>query len=643
MHVARELIVIVTVVAAIAGVARRIGRTAPLVLVVAGIIASYLPGVDDMTVDPDLILVGILPPLLYSAAIRTSLIDVRSNLRPIGLLSVGYVGFTTVCIGFIAAWLLPIPLAAAFALGAVVAPPDAVAATSIGRKVGMPRRVVTILEGESLVNDATAIVCLRTAIAAMAGSVTALEITRDFARSAFGGVLVGVLAALVIGHIRKKLDDTVLDTTISLLSPWVAYLAAEEIHASGVLAVVVMGLLLGHKAYVIQSAPSRLLERGNWATVQFILEHVVFFLIGLQAQAIVDAVADSTLSAATIAGSAALILVAVIVLRFVWVFPATYVPRWISPRIAERDPAPPWQVPTVISWAGMRGVVTIAAVFLLPDDTPHRATLVLIALVVAAGTLLIQGPTLPWLVRRLGLSGPNAAQDLLTEALLYQKAARAGLAALDNAATGDEPANILARLRSSGLERADAAWESLGGDGETPSQTYALATRDHAGLRTRRQCWKPATRAPHPTKCSARCWARSTSKRASSSRTSAPAVSNATATSRPPTSNCSVAPSYAPRSARMFPTHEPPTDARNVFSTALDGCTCACASRVATSGVATRLSNATQTSTSARRDIRSCVASNPTNCGGGATSTTRSADNPEVGGAVSRARRRRRG
>jgi CPA1 family monovalent cation:H+ antiporter len=473
MHVARELIVIVTVVAAIAGVARRIGRTAPLVLVVAGIIVSYLPGVDDMAIDPDIVLVGILPPLLYAAAIRTSLVDFRSNVRPIALLSVGYIGFTTVCIGFIAWWLLPVPLAAAFALGAVVAPPDAVAATSIARKVGMPRRVVTILEGESLVNDATAIVCLRTAIAAMAGSVTALEITGDFVRSVLGGVGVGVLAAFVIGHIRKKLDDIVLDTTISLVSPWVAYLAAEEIHASGVLAVVVLGLLLGHKAYMIQSAPSRLLERGNWATVQFILEHVVFFLIGLQARTIIDDVADSTLSAATIALAAAVVLVAVIVLRFVWVFPATYVPRWVSRRIAGRDPAPPWQVPTVISWAGMRGVVTIAAVFLLPDDTPHREALVLIALVVAAGTLLIQGPTLPWLVRRLGLVGPNAAQDLLTEALIYQKAARAGLAALDNATTGDEPANILARLRISGLERADAAWESLGGDGETPSQVYA--------------------------------------------------------------------------------------------------------------------------------------------------------------------------
>jgi CPA1 family monovalent cation:H+ antiporter len=454
-------------------VARRIGRTAPLVLVVAGIIVSYLPGVDDMAIDPDIVLVGILPPLLYAAAIRTSLVDFRSNVRPIALLSVGYIGFTTVCIGFIAWWLLPVPLAAAFALGAVVAPPDAVAATSIARKVGMPRRVVTILEGESLVNDATAIVCLRTAIAAMAGSVTALEITGDFVRSVLGGVGVGVLAAFVIGHIRKKLDDIVLDTTISLVSPWVAYLAAEEIHASGVLAVVVLGLLLGHKAYMIQSAPSRLLERGNWATVQFILEHVVFFLIGLQARTIIDDVADSTLSAATIALAAAVVLVAVIVLRFVWVFPATYVPRWVSRRIAGRDPAPPWQVPTVISWAGMRGVVTIAAVFLLPDDTPHREALVLIALVVAAGTLLIQGPTLPWLVRRLGLVGPNAAQDLLTEALIYQKAARAGLAALDNATTGDEPANILARLRISGLERADAAWESLGGDGETPSQVYA--------------------------------------------------------------------------------------------------------------------------------------------------------------------------
>ena len=463
----------IAAVALVSGVARRFGRTAPLLLVVAGVGASFLPGVDEVRVDADVILVGVLPPLLYATAIRTSLVDFRANTRPIALLSIGLVAFTTVIIGLLTWWLLPVPFAAACALGAVVAPPDAVAATSIARQVGLPRRVVAILEGESLVNDATAIVCLRTAIAAIGGGVTALEVTKDFAVSVVGGVAVGVGVAIVIGLIRKRIDDVIIDITISLMCPFVAYLAAEEIHASGVLAVVVTGLILGHRSHLIQSAPSRVLERGNWATIQFILEHTVFFLIGLQVRTIVTDLTDSTLSGLRIASTVGLVLAAVILVRFVWVYPATYLPRRLSKRIAAKDPAPPWQVPTVVAWAGMRGVVTVAAVFLLPEDTAHREVLVAIALAVAAGTLMIQGPTLPWLVRRLRLSGPDRAQDTLIEARLYQQAAAAGVTALARTLVGDEPAQVVARLRQSGLERADASWEQLGGDDETPSQMYA--------------------------------------------------------------------------------------------------------------------------------------------------------------------------
>lgn len=473
MDVAQSLILLVAAVAAVASVARRFGRTAPLLLVVAGVGASLIPGVKEVRISSDVILIGVLPPLLYATAIRTSLMDFRANARPIALLSVGLVVFTTIGAGLLAWWLLPIPLAAALALGAVVAPPDAVAATAVARRVGLPRRVVTILEGESLVNDATAIVCLRAAIAAMGGSVTAWEVGREFAVSAFGGVAVGVVVAFVIGMIRKRIDDVITDITVSLLCPFVAYIAAEEIHASGVLAVVVTGLLLGHKSHVIQSAQARVLERGNWATFQFVLENSVFFLIGLQARSIISDLADSSLSGARIAVTALVVLVGVIVMRIVWVFPATYLPRWLSKRVARRDPSPPWQVPAVISWTGMRGAVTLAAVFLLPDDTPHREVIVLIALVVAAGTLLIQGATLPFVVRRLGLTGPDPAQDVLIEARLYQQAAAAGLAVLDAELGGDEPQEVVDRLRRIGLERADAAWEMLGGHDETPSELYA--------------------------------------------------------------------------------------------------------------------------------------------------------------------------
>jgi CPA1 family monovalent cation:H+ antiporter len=473
MDLARHLILIVGAVIVVAALARRLGRTAPLLLVIAGFGASYLPGVDEVRVEPDVVLIGLLPPLLYAAAIRTSLVDFRHNARPIALLSVGLVAFTMVGVGLVAWWVLPITFPAALALGAVVAPPDAVAATAVARRVGMPRRIVAILEGESLVNDATAIVGLRSAVAAITGSVTALEVTGNLLRSVVGGVAVGVVAAIVFGKIRRRVTDVVTDTTISLLCPFAVYLAAEEIHASGVLAVVVAGLLLGHMAFVIQSAPSRVMERGNWSTVQFVLENAVFFIIGLQGRAIIRDLGDSQLGAGRIVLACAAVLLAVIVLRFIWVIPSTYVPRWVSPGLARRDPAPPVSYPLVIGWAGMRGAVTLAAVFVLPEETPYREVLVLIALVVAAGTLLVQGSTLPWVVRRLGLEGPDPAQDALIEARLQQLSAAAGLARLGDVLTGDEPPEVVDRLRQSGLDRANSAWEQLGGSQETPAQLYA--------------------------------------------------------------------------------------------------------------------------------------------------------------------------
>ncbi|MGH3358173.1 MAG: Na+/H+ antiporter, partial [Nocardioidaceae bacterium] len=478
MHIALALVVLASCVVAATALARRLNFSAPLVLVMAGFVGSYLPFIPDIALTPDMVLVGLLPPLLYAAAIRTSLIDFRRNKRPIALLSVGLVVFTTLGVGLLTWWMLPIPLAAALALGAVVAPPDAVAATSIARRVGMPRRIVTILEGESLVNDATALVTLRTAIAAMgAGGVTVWGIGLDFTVSAVGAVLVGVVVAVVIGRIRLYITDTLTDVAVSILTPWIAYIAAEQIrvgdsHASGVLAVVVAGLLLGHKSPVIQSASSRVFERTIWATIGFLLENAVFLLIGLQVRSVVADLADSELSTRLIVTCCLATLVAAIVLRFVWVFPATYGPRLI-PAVRRVDPSPPWQYAAVLGWAGMRGVVTLAAVFLLPAETPHREVFVVIAFFVTAGTLLLQGLTLPWVVRRLGLSPPDPHDDHLQEATVYQRAARAGLNRLDEELGGDEPEEVIARLRQRSLDRANAVWERLGGSSDPPSVQYA--------------------------------------------------------------------------------------------------------------------------------------------------------------------------
>jgi CPA1 family monovalent cation:H+ antiporter len=467
-----DLIVLLAVVTTVAGIGRRWDLPAPLLLVLVGIAGSFLPRYDDFRIDPDLVLIGLLPPLLYAAAIRTSLLDFRQQARAIGFLSIGLVLATTAGVGVVVHWLLPVSWAAAFAIGAVVAPPDAVAATSVARRVGLPRKALTILEGESLVNDATALVCLNSAIAAITGSVTALEVARDFGISIVGGTAIGVAVALVVGGVRRHVEDAVTDTAIAFIAPFLAYVVAEEAHASGVLAVVVTGLLLGHRSQAIQSAASRLFERTNWATIQFLLENTVFLLIGLEVRTVVDDVASSDLSAARVAVTVLGTLAAVLVLRPIGVFATTYV-RPLQRRRHPEVPAVPWRYPTVVSWAGMRGVVTLAAAFALPEETPHRDVLVLVALVVTLGTLLLQGATLPALIRRLRLPGPDRDEDALQAAEIYERAASAGRARLAEVDTSDVPAEVVDRLRERSVERAQSVWERLGGGDETPSRAYA--------------------------------------------------------------------------------------------------------------------------------------------------------------------------
>ena len=476
MEVALGLLVLVAVVCAGSALGRKLNVSVPLLLVLAGVAGSFLPFVPPIDLNPELVLVGLLPPLLYAAALRTSLFDFGSNRRAIGLLSVGYVIFGTITVGYVVWWLFPeIPLAAAIALGAVVAPPDAVAATAIARKVGMPRRIVTILEGESLVNDATALVCLRAAIAAIAGSVSAAGIAGGFLLAAGGGLVVGLAAAYVLTQLRKRIRNVAINTSTSLMAPFVAYLPAEAIHASGVLAVVVTGLVMGTKAPSMPNGAARLSQRSNWNTVQFLLENSVFLLIGLQVRTIIDGVQDDSLGAARIWAGCAVILLAVLVLRPVWVFPATYLPRLI-PSVRRNDPAPPWQFAAIVSWAGMRGVVTLAAVLVLPADLEHRSVLILAAMVVVAGTLTLQGFTLPPLVRLLRVKGPDQREDALNQASLMQLATTAGVERLQEMRTDKDPPEVVAMLKRRTQERGLAAWERLGrptSEAATPSQRYA--------------------------------------------------------------------------------------------------------------------------------------------------------------------------
>jgi monovalent cation/hydrogen antiporter len=455
--------------------AEKLDVPAPFLLILVGVAASYAPMVPDVELSSEVVLFGLLPPLLYAAAQSTSLVDFKANRRPILLLSVGLVAFTTLGVGWVAHALLPgVSWPIAFAIGAVVAPPDAVAATAIGRRIGLPRRIVTILEGESLLNDATALVALGTALSVADGDgFNAGRVGLDFLLAAGGGIVVGLVLFKVVAVFRRHLDDPVLDSALSLVVPFAAYALGEEVHASGVIAVVVAGLFLGHKAPVLQTAQSRIAERLNWRTIAFVLENTVFLLIGLQARTIVDGAGHGALSWGRIIAVCAATLGACIVLRLLWVFPARYLIIRPGP-----DPVsglkPPWQFTFVLGWAGMRGVVTLAAAFVIPEDARYREVLLLMAFTVTAGTLFLQGLSLPWVSRRLQVPSPDPAEDALARATLLQQASKAALHRLDELEYEDSQ-GVVELIRQRLDQRNFAAWERLStvADRESPSDLYS--------------------------------------------------------------------------------------------------------------------------------------------------------------------------
>jgi monovalent cation/hydrogen antiporter len=473
VEIAFELVALAIVVLAGTALADRVRFPAPLGLIVVGVVASYVPGVPTVHLSSDVVLLGLLPPLLYSAAIQTSLVDFNANRRSILLLSVGLVVFTSLGVGLLVHSLLPgIDWWAAIAIGAVVAPPDAVAATAIGRRIGLPRRIVTILEGESLFNDATALVALRTAIAAGAGGVHMWKVGTDFLIASLGGAAIGVVVFIVVARLRRHVTDPILDTAISFVVPFATYIVSEEVNSSGVVSVVVAGLLLGHKAPVIQTAQSRIAERMNWRTIAFFLENTVFLLIGLQARWILHDVRQGGVSTGRVVAVCGLTLLAAVVLRIVWVFFARYLLVRPGP-----DPTtgqvPPAAFTFLLGWAGMRGVVTLAAAFVIPEDAPYREVLLLIAFTVVAGTLFVQGLSLPMLARRLRVPAPDPLEDALARATVLQQASKAGFKKLHDLEYDDRH-GVFALLKQRIEQRNFAAWERLGtvADQEAPSELY---------------------------------------------------------------------------------------------------------------------------------------------------------------------------
>ncbi len=475
-------VALISVVFVMAAVARRFGLLAPILLVLAGLVLSFIPGFPHLALNPDVVLVGILPPLLYVAALDTSVPAFRVNLRPILLLAVGLVIFTTLVVGFVVHWLLPdVPLAICLAFGAVVAPTDAISATAIGRRIGLPRRIVTILEGESLVNDATARGLFKVAVAAAVGSaVSGPRIGLDFVISAGGGLAIGAVFAVLIGALHRRIRDPLLDNTLSLLTPFLVVIPAELVGASGVVAVVVVGLALGHRWPVLMSAASRLQMEAFWKVVNFLLEGTVFLITGLQLRMIVR---DLQTPTGQVVGITAAVLGAVIVARFVWMYPATYLPRLLVPAVRRRDPYPKLRVPTLLAWAGMRGVVTLATALALPETLSGgagypRELLVWLAFAVIIGSLLLQSTTLPTVSRWLRVGTDDPTEDLLAEAAVQSRASHAAKQRMEELADS-APEQVIDRLRSLAISRSNTAWERLGQDGrETPAAAYKRLRRE---------------------------------------------------------------------------------------------------------------------------------------------------------------------
>jgi Na+/H+ antiporter len=475
------LISLLVAVAGLATIARAANVPFPIVLVVGGLVLGFVPGLPEVELEPHLVLVIFLPPLLYSAAFFANLHDLRRDLRAISMMAVGLVLLTMCTVAVVAHALVDgLPWGAAFALGAIVAPTDPLAATEIARRQAAPRRVESLIEGESLVNDGTALVAYRVAVAAAVGGGFSLwEAGLEFVLGAIGGVLIGLAVGWTISEIRRRLDDPPVEITISLLSGYAGYLPAEALHASGVLAAVTVGIVVGWRAPRISTARMRLQGYAVWETLVFLLNALLFVLIGLQLPMILDGLSGE--STAALAGQAAAVSLAVILTRIAWGNTMPYVVRALDRRPQQRARRAGWRLRMIVAWSGMRGAVSLAAALALPSDFPQRDLVLFLTFAVIFATLVLQGLTLPALIRRLGVHDDGAEER---EELVARRAAvEAALARLDQLGAAEwtrddtvERMRALYRYRRSRL--AARAGEADDGDGyEDRSQRYQTMVR----------------------------------------------------------------------------------------------------------------------------------------------------------------------
>jgi monovalent cation/hydrogen antiporter len=441
-HIEVFLIGLFVAVAGLSTLARRLSIPYPIPLVLGGLALGAVPGLPEIELNPDLVLVIFLPPLLFYAAFNASLRDLRADMRPISLLSIGLVLLTTCAVAVVAHSTIDgMPWAMAFALGAIVSPTDPVAATTIMRRLGVPRRLVTVIEGESLVNDASALIAYRVAVAAAVGGSFSLgEAVVDFVVAAIGGVAVGLAAGWVIGQVRRRLDDPPVEITVSLLTGYAAYVPAEEIGLSGVLAAVTAGLYIGRISPEISSGRMRIQGFATWDVLTFLLNATLFLLIGLQLNTILDGL--SGYSTGDLIGWGALIAGTVIVTRIVWAFTTPYVIRALDRRESQRERRTGAAFRMVSAWSGMRGAVSLAAALALPLETdagaplPQRDLILFLTFGVILATLVLQGLSLPALIRALRIRDDGVERDR-EEVRARLVAAKAALAALDELVEAD--------------------------------------------------------------------------------------------------------------------------------------------------------------------------------------------------------------
>jgi CPA1 family monovalent cation:H+ antiporter len=406
------LVALLLAVTLLAAAARAINVPYPIVLVIGGALLGFA-GLEEIKLDPDLVLLLFLPPLLYSGAFFANLRELRTAVRPIALLAIGLVLVTMVAVAVTAHTLIDgISWPAAFVLGAIVGPTDPVAASAIARRLGVPRRLVAVLEGEALVNDATALVAYRIAITATTSAVafSFVDAAWEFAWKAAGGIAVGLVVGWIVAQVRKRMDDPVLENTIGLLTAYAAYVPAELLHVSAVLAAVTVGCYVGWQAPKISSPATRLMGYGMWELLQFLLNALLFILIGLQLPRILEALEDTP--ALTLLGWGVAVSAAVVSARLLWQWFIIFPIRWLDRRAVMRTrPRTRWQERSIVGWAGMRGSVSLAAALALPTDFPFRDEIVFSTFAVIFVTLVLQGLTLPPLIRKLGVLDDGSEEE----------------------------------------------------------------------------------------------------------------------------------------------------------------------------------------------------------------------------------------